>query len=89
MPPKKKIAMTKSTGKPTREPAPVKDIQEGRAKRRTEALRETPESAAAAAARAQVQAQLKAFEQGIKLLHAGKYKEAKPFGKASLGISRR
>jgi tetratricopeptide (TPR) repeat protein len=90
MPPKKKIAMTKSSGKSTREPAPVKDIQEGRAKRRgPEAGREAPESAAVVAARAQAQAQLKSFEQGIKLLHAGKYNEAKPlFAQAAAGPNR-
>ena len=90
MPPKKKIAMTKSSGKPTREPAPVKDIQEGRAKRRgAEAGREAAESAAVAAARAQAQAQLKSFEQGIKLLHAGKYGDAKPlFAQAASGPNR-
>jgi tetratricopeptide (TPR) repeat protein len=90
MPAKKKIAMTKSSGKSTREPAPVKDIQEGRAKRRgAEAVRESPESAAAVAARAQAQAQLKSFEQGIKLLHAGKFNEAKPlFAQAAAGPNR-
>ena len=90
MPPKKKIAMTKSSGKPTREPAPVKDIQEGRAKRRgAEALRDSPESAAVVAARAQAQAQLKAFEHGIKLLHAGKFNDAKPlFAQAAAGPNR-
>jgi tetratricopeptide (TPR) repeat protein len=90
MPPKKKIAMTKSSGKSTRQPAPVKDIQEGRDKRRgTEAMREPVESAAVVAARAQAQAQLKSFEQGIKLLHAGKFNEAKPlFVQAASGPNR-
>jgi tetratricopeptide (TPR) repeat protein len=90
MPPKKKITMTKSSGKPTREPAPVKDIQEGRAKRRgAEGSREVAESAAVVAARAQAQAQLKSFEQGIKLLHAGKFHEAKPlFAQAASGPNR-
>jgi tetratricopeptide (TPR) repeat protein len=90
MPVKKKIAMTKSSGKSTREPAPVKDIQEGRAKRRgTDAMRESPESAAVVAARAQAQAQLKSFEQGIKLLHAGKFNDAKPlFAQAAAGPNR-
>ncbi len=90
MPPKKKIAMTKSSGKPTREPAPVKDIQEGRAKRRgAEGSREVVESPAVVAARAQAQAQLKSFEQGIKLLHAGKFHEAKPlFAQAAAGPNR-
>jgi tetratricopeptide (TPR) repeat protein len=85
MPQKKKV-MPKSSGKPTREPAPVRDIEEGRARRRPA---QTGIEGAATEARALAQAQVKAFEQAIKLFHARKFAEAKNlFTQAAAGPNR-
>jgi tetratricopeptide (TPR) repeat protein len=81
--------MTKSSGKPTREPAPVRDIEEGRARRRPAGSSRETGDAAASEARALAQAQLKAFEQAIKLFHARKFADAKNlFAQAATGPHR-
>jgi hypothetical protein len=77
MPLKKKTAVAKSTGKPDPEP-PVR--LDGPARRRPE----TAASAAAAEARSLAQAQLKAFEQAVRLFHAAKFADAREqFAKAA------
>jgi tetratricopeptide (TPR) repeat protein len=83
MPLKKKTAVAKNTGKPDPEPAVKPD---GPARRRPA---ETAASAAAAEARSLAQAQLKAFEQAVRLFHAAKFAEAREqFAKAVGGPNR-
>lgn len=83
MPLKKKIAVAKNTGKSEPDP-PVKF--DGPARRRPA---DAAASAAAAEARSLAQAQVKAFEQAVRLFHAAKFAEAREqFAKAVSGPNR-
>ena len=79
MPLNKKTAVAKNTGKPEPE-SPVKlDVS----------ARRRPADAAAAEARILAQAQLKAFEQAVRLFHSAKFAEAREqFAKAVGGPNR-
>jgi len=83
MPLKKKTAVAKNTGKSDPEP-PVKIDGPGRRRPADAAA-----SAAAAEARSLAQAQVKAFEQAVRLFHAAKFAEAREhFTKAVSGPNR-
>src|SRR5690349_4204656 len=87
MPLKKKPAVVKSTGKSQPESSASRD---GGARRRpTVSVQETPGEAAAAEARAAAQAQVKSFEQAVRLFHHRKFAEARDlFEKAANGPNR-
>jgi tetratricopeptide (TPR) repeat protein len=84
MPLKKKTAVAKNTGKSEPEPAATRDSPSRR--------RPGPQDAAgsaAAEARSMAQAQVKSFEQAVRLFHARKFGEARElFVKASNGPNR-
>jgi tetratricopeptide (TPR) repeat protein len=83
MPLKKKTPVAKNTGKSEHEP-PVR--LDGPARRRPA---DDAASAAAAEARGQAHAQLKAFEQAVRLFHAAKFADAREqFAKAVSGPNR-
>ena len=86
MPLKKKTTVAKTTGKPEPESAVAHD---GPPRRKTTSGQEAALSAAAAEARAATQAQLKSFEQAVRLFHTRKFAEARElFVKASTGPNR-
>ncbi len=84
---KKKTTVAKNTGKSEPEPVVTRD---GPSRRRPVAsAQDTAGSAAAAEARALAQAQVKSFEQAVRLFHARKFAEAREvFVKASSGPNR-
>ena len=85
MPLKKKTTVAKPTGKSEPEPAVARDGPS----RRKPAGQDAALSAAATEARAAAQAQLKSFEQAVRLFHARKFAEARElFVKASSGPNR-
>ena len=83
---KKKTTVAKTTGKSEPEPAVARD---GPSRRKPAGGQEAALSAAATEARAAAQAQLKSFEQAVRLFHARKFAEARElFVKASSGPNR-
>jgi tetratricopeptide (TPR) repeat protein len=84
---KKKTTVAKTTGKSEPEPAVIRD---GPSRRRLAAsAQDAAVLAAATEARAAAQAQLKSFEQAVRLFHARKFGEARElFVKASSGPNR-
>jgi hypothetical protein len=101
MPPKKKPAATRNSGKPSAikpvatkremtKPSNRRDRNDERAVRRPVALlASTGAGAGAAEARTAVQTQLKFFEQAIRVFHAQKFREASElFAKATDGPNR-
>jgi tetratricopeptide (TPR) repeat protein len=82
---KKKATVAKTTGRSEPEPAVSRDGPS----RRKPAASDAAVSAAATEARAAVQAQLKSFEQAVRLFHARKFAEARElFVKAGSGPNR-
>lgn len=86
MPLKKKTTVAKTTGRSEPEPAVTRD---GQSRRKPPSTQDAALSAAATEARAATQAQLKSFEQAVRLFHARKFAEARElFVKASSGPNR-
>jgi len=86
MPLKKKTIVAKNLGKPEPEPTVTRD---GPRRRQVPSAQDAAASAAVAEARSVAQAQLKAFEQAVKLFHSRKFSDARElFLKASGGPNR-
>jgi tetratricopeptide (TPR) repeat protein len=87
MPLKKKTIVAKNLGKP--EPEPIATRDAGVRRRQGASAQDAPGSAVAAEARSVAQAQLKGFEQAVKLFHQRKFSDARElFLKASSGPNR-